>query len=793
LKKKYHDILDGLHIWDLQSARLFAVKNQTPDEYRKIHDSLKKENKHFFLVGLVDMNVLQKELVKKFSDFVTALIFAPTGKEDKFDECGCIIPDQWINEVIQIDDSQIEIVERSDLEADAVLRRLNDSHNSESDDGKFAAGEISIVAANSETLPFFKRRFNEAKIKLSHFKGTELRHTPVYRFLELLSCFLESRSFAIWAEIVRHPDVYDFLKQKFTNNIEYYKLLSALNKYCNKFIPYKIDGNWKSLYDDNNNNIKKELDTVITETWKAICDLIGLDAFDPKNIGEPRKQPEFYLDKINATLTQFYLNNNRSIINDSLECVAKVNRRINKIPKELLPAMTFFETINLQLGLLNLDYISSYSDVDAIDLIGWLEAAMDDSALLIVSGMNDGFIPSHVIADSFLPDKIRAELNILDNKRRYARDLYTITVAINTRRKGNIHLICSRLSVTGDSLIPGRLLFATDDNNPEERMQLAKRVQHFFGEMPKPPKITLEDSPEDKLLSRFMFREPELPYIEPIQVMRVTEFADYVRCPYRYYLKQRLGLFPVDDSAEEISPSGFGNLIHAVLYEFGNCQTICDSDDCEMIKSWLKNKLSEVAVKSFTESTRAAVAIQIELAASRLEAFAKWLAEYRQKRNKILHLEFKLDNNECNETNFLEVDNKKMFLIGRIDRIDYNEKDHKYTIIDYKTSNESKSPDATHRKKNSDEWLDFQLPLYRYLLKRTGRFKETLELAYVNLSKEKDTNFKIATWSEEVLDDAITQAKVIVRNIWANNFKLTVPPPLYSEPYAPICLDNIPK
>ncbi|MDR1486042.1 MAG: PD-(D/E)XK nuclease family protein [Planctomycetaceae bacterium] len=790
LKEEYHKILDKLEIWDLQSARLFAVTKQELEEYRKIYSSLEKQNKQIFLVGLVDMNVLQKELIKKYSDFVTALIFAPEDKKSQFDEYGCLIPDEWLNEVIRIEDSQIEIVERSDFEADAVLRCLDGVRNVDSPDGKFAAGEISIVAANNETLPFFKRRFKEANIKLSHFRGMELKHTPVYRFLDLLSRFIESRSFADWAELARHPDMYDFLKRKFTDDVKHYKLLAALDKYCDKFIPDKIDGNWKMF---NKNNTQTELDKVIAKTWNVVCELVGVDIFDTENINKLRKSPEVYLDKINVILSEFYLNNNRSVIKDSLEFIATMNRRINKIPKELLPEMTFFETINLLLSLLNPEFIAPYPDVNAIGLIGWLEAAMDDALFLIVSGMNDGFIPSFVIADSFLPDKIRVDLNILDNKRRYIRDLYAITVTIKTRRRGNVRLICSRFSVAGDPLVPGRLLFATDDNDPEERMKLAKRVKRFFGEVPKPPKVILAGSLDDKLAKKFMFRVPELPYREPIQKMKVTEFKDYVCCPYRYYLRHCLGLFPFDDSAEEIGPSGFGNLVHEVLCEFGKSETIRDSDNSEIIKSWLKNKLLEVAEKDFGKAPRAAVAIQFELAANRLEAFAKWQAEWRRDGNKILHVEFQLDKKECNETNFLDVDGEKMFLIGRIDRIDYNEKTGEYTIIDYKTANKEKSPEEVHKVKKDDQWLDFQLPLYHYILRRMDGFSATINLAYVNLPKDNTVGIKIAKWNEQDLSNAILQTKEIVRNIRANNFNITDPPPKYSEVYAPICMDNIPR
>jgi hypothetical protein len=802
LKDEYHNILDKLEISDLQSARQFAVNQQTENEYKKICNEFKKQNKQFILVGLVDMNTLQKELVDKFSQFVSALIFAPPSYATFFDELGCIVPEKWLNEVIPIDDSQIEIVERSDFEADAVLRRLSGSRNSNLSDGKFTAGEISIVAANGETLPFFKRRFREANIKLSHFKGTELKHTPIFRFLDLLARFIKSQSFADLAELARHPDMYDFLKQKFTdekiNNKNYHKLLFALDQYCNKFIPDKIDGNWKSIYESDDKISQKELDDVIQKTWIIVCNLIGIEINDPKNIDKKRESPEFWLDKIDAILNQFYNRNNRTITRETLDFIANAKRKINKIPRlpvlspPLVPTMTFFETINLQLMLLNSEFIPPYPDADAIDLIGWLDTAMDDATLMIVSGMNDGFIPSCVIADSFLPDNIRVELNILDNKRRCARDVYALIVTINTRKSQNVHLISSRNSIAGDPMIPSRLLFATDDNNPDERLKLAKRVKRFFGEMPKQPKIILEGSVENNLSKSSKFRVPELPTLNlPTQKMRVTEFADYVRCPYRYFLKHRLGLFPIDDSAEEISPSGFGNLIHAVLCEFGGNESARDFDDEEIIKSFLKNKLFEIARKNFGEHPRAAIAVQLERAESRLEAFAKWQAKHRNEGNKILHVEFKLDKNECEEKNYLKVDNGTMILTGRIDRIDYNEQNSSFTIIDYKTSDKIKTPKEAY-KKNDEKWLDFQLPLYKYILQQIVKFNNAkINLAYVNLPKTNKVEMCVADWSENELNKAIEQAKEIVYKILSNDFQLTDPPPLYSADYAPICLDFI--
>jgi RecB family exonuclease len=50
--------------------------------------------------------------------------------------------------------------------------------------------------------------------------------------------------------------------------------------------------------------------------------------------------------------------------------------------------------------------------------------------------------------------------------------------------------------------------------------------------------------------------------------MRVTEFRDYLACPYRYYLRHYLQLQTVETTAEELDPATFGTLLHEVLGAF---------------------------------------------------------------------------------------------------------------------------------------------------------------------------------------------------------------------------------
>ena len=56
-----------------------------------------------------------------------------------------------------------------------------------------------------------------------------------------------------------------------------------------------------------------------------------------------------------------------------------------------------------------------------------------------------------------------------------------------------------------------------------------------------------------------------------------------------------------------------------------------------------------------------------------------------------------------------------IWLGRKIDRIDRNARTGTWCILDYKTGDRVRDPESTHRTRGG-EWLDLQLPLYRFLL-----------------------------------------------------------------------------
>ncbi|MDR3232444.1 MAG: PD-(D/E)XK nuclease family protein [Planctomycetaceae bacterium] len=739
LEKKYLDILDAQQTWDKQAARLYAVEH--PEELNAFYRKHKENKTRFFLIGCTDLNTAQKQILSNFGDIVTAIIFAPIELESGFDSYGCLVPDVWQGDkfVIPLNDRQIIIADKPEDQADAAVSDIAavlDKHNT---------AQIAVAAPDDTDLPVFNERFTRAGIKSRYVPGKLIQQTSPYRFLESWAVYEESLFapplYSALAALIRHPAVDSFLNEP--------NLLTQIDKEYNIHLPLTLD-------------TVTEKDAVTTKdsiTYKAMQKLNSL--LTPGNGHSAGSHTAGNIERVLLTLFGS----------------GKETPEYKKIMQELKEVEKISDTDVLRILLFQLKNvrIAPPADHSAIEIIGWLDTALDDAQAVIITGFNDGKIPRSVTSDIFLPDKVRQLLHLEDNRKRYARDAYNLSLILASRPQSNVRVITAKQSGSGDPLLPSRLLFAAGDKTT------AERVKDFFHAGTSEVKISEAATAEISGIGEKRHnRQRPLPAAE-MTSLSVTAFKTYIECPYRFYLRHVLKLAVLDDRSEEMTPTAFGSLIHEVLYQFGKSERK-DSDNADVIREYLLQTLEDETDKLFGQEPRATAAIQKERAKERLRKFAGRQAAWRQQGYKIECTEYPI-----NDIELKLPDGDKLLLHARIDRIDRHEKTDEWVVFDYKTG--KSEPEKAHRKKKGGEWIDLQLPLYDYVLRsvKDTKFTGKIQLGYFILPPDLDnTGVQFADWSTAELDEAVTKAREIAVNIRAGNFVMSPKPPNFDD-FAVIC------
>lgn len=768
IQSRYLSLLDSLQLWDQQTARLEAVRRQ---EYIAPGPLV--------LIGTVDLNKTQRAMLELVADQTTVLV--PAAPEwdlpAAFDQHGCLQTANWNDPdrfPIPLEDRHFDQVEGPTEQAEEIVRRIAAWN------GRYRADEITIGFPDEALAADVERQLRQCGLPARWGAGRPVAETPPYRLLAAIGQWLERPGFAEWAQLLRHPDVSAWLLRAGIGP----EWIQELDTYHATHLPTHL-GPGPLLGEPEEvpqllrvrDAIRRWLEPLATDTrcslesWTAPLFQVLADIYDR----------EFRLGVAADAATWRACQRLRRGLDE-----------FEKVPALLRPRTTAAEAIQWVLRDAAFDSVPPPVDPEAIELVGWLELALDDAPALIVTSFNDGLIPKSVNADPFLPNALRTLLQIDDNARRYARDAYALWVLAASREE--LRLLVARRNAAGDPMPPSRLLFAADD------MTVAQRARRLFDPPPAAPRRGPLPGEYRPTLTVSAFAAPTPEWViaqakpdlfeEPLR-MSVSEFKSYLECPQRFLLRRAGRLEEANDAAGELDGGAFGSLAHAVLGDFGR-EALGEAGparwtDPDRIASFLRDRLRLRATALYGESPRPAVQLQLAQLRVRLDAFARWQAERWGQGWYIVHVE----EEDRQEQSTLEVDKKPFRLVGRIDRIDRNPQLRQSELLDYKTGDAGDSPQKTHFRKGRG-WIDLQLPLYRHLARSKG-LEGPFNLGYILLPKDiAKTGDAIARWDEQKLADADEQAWEVVRRVRRREF---APEPSFrSGPYdslARICLAGV--
>jgi RecB family exonuclease len=746
VQAKYLEVLDEAQAWDKQTARRVAVQHCEAHTQKEI-----------YLLATADMTRVHRLLLEQVGDRVTALVVAPEEMAERFDPLGCIRPEAWQEARIDLKSEAIVTAEGPADQAACVVRTIA------AWDGRYSGDEITVGVPDASIVPSLAQYLEQAEVPARYAGGTPLDRAPPCRLIAAVADYLEERRFSTFAALLRHPAVHEWLVRRGFHG----DWLSGLDDYYCRHLPFKIGDVWLGDPEDCR---------LVRQVHAAIEGLV-------KPLSNGKRPLERWLQPLLELLVTLFgtepldrgVEPDRTIL-AACEAIHRAVEEYRRIPPSLAPEIGGPEALRLVLREVYAEAVPFPAMPGAVELVGWLELLLDDAPALIVTGFNEGIVPGSTSGDLFLPSVLRQALAIEDNDRRYARDAYALSVLAASREQ--FTLIVGRRSADGEPLAPSRLLFAC------EREMLAKRALALFRPEARPAAPALGRGLRAGCTqARFEVPRPK-PLAQPINSMRVTEFRDYLACPYRYYLRHCLRLKLREDVGDELDEGMFGSLAHAVLGEFGQGEMACSTDG-ERIEAYLNALLDRLVVQSHGKSPLSAIRVQVEQLRLRLRAFARWQAAWARQGWRIEHAEIGAKDRET----ALVVDQEPMGLRGRIDRIDVHQGTGQRAIFDYKTSDNRKDPDHAHRRK--DEWVDLQLPLYRHLavaLDITG----PVRLGYIVLPKDTSKTGEVwAEWSETELREADAVAEKVVRGVRGEVFwPATAPAPDFFDEFAAICLEG---
>jgi RecB family exonuclease len=746
IQERYLAVLDEAGVWDKQTARRVALRR---GEVRASADIL--------LVGAADLNRVQRKFLDRAADRVTVLVVAPPELADRFDEHGCVRPEAWRDAPIELDARQIEVADAPSDQADAVLRALDCFG------GRYGAEEVTVGVPDAAIVPWLVEHLEQAGIPARFAGGTPVVDSGPCRLLAAAAEYLEGRRWTAFAALVRHPAVHDWLAARGLRG----DWLTELDDYYARHLPHVVAGAWLGPADRSR---------LLRQVHRAVEELVGPIGSGTRTLGD-------WAEPLLGVLVSFFgarpldraQEPDRTIL-AACKQVRDVLDGHRDVPAPLAPVLAGSEVLRLVLSQLDGVELPPPVQRGAIELVGWLELPLDDAPATVVTGFNEGIVPGSLGADLFLPNALRVRLEMEHNSdRRYARDAYALSLLASSREW--FRLIVGRRSPEGDPLAPSRLLFACDPDTAASRAlttfrpAAARSAGRLAGGL-RPGQRSCFEIP------------PPQPLKEPVTSMRVTEFRDYLACPYRYYLRHRLGLKRRSDSGDELDPAAFGSLAHDVLERFGRSE-LAGATDADEIAARLCVLLDEAVRDGYGEAPLPAVRVQVEQLRLRLLAWAQWQARWAEQGWRIEHV-------EQSATDLAApwlVDGRTMELRGRIDRIDVHHDSRQVVIFDYKTSDSPRGPDEAHRR--AGRWVDLQLPLYRHLA-RSMCIDGPVSLGYVVLPKDTTkTGALVAAWTEEDLADADRAAQEVVRGVWAQRFwpPATPVPELMAE-FSPIAMEG---
>ncbi len=207
------------------------------------------------------------------------------------------------------------------------------------------------------------------------------------------------------------------------------------------------------------------------------------------------------------------------------------------------------------------------------------------------------------------------------------------------------------------------------------------------------------------------------------RIFSISQLETYAKCSFKYYLERVLGVETVDEPSEDIAAIEFGAVVHEILFKFysefkkkgfslSGCGDAVFEKAQNMIFEIAEEKLNLPEFNlppAFFEREKL-----IGINGNRVDSILyKFLETERENETGFEPVMFELPFGMQGPSGAAEpIELNGVFLRGKIDRVEINEKDKLFNVVDYKIGSNKITKD------DLITGLALQLPVYLYAVKR---------------------------------------------------------------------------
>lgn len=684
------------------------------------------------VVAVADPLPLVLRVLEKWIQLVSVdvLVFGPADGGVLFDEWGRPRPEVWRDRRLELEPFErcVQLCADPAAQAARIAERLAETTD--------RVGVFGVGAADPEVLPLLAGELRAAGVECHLPEGRPLQRQALAGLIEALRAAVRDDDWASAVALARRTEVLGYLKGELRERAGFTesKFLAGLDALHADHLPATLAAARRQAdgFETRHPGLGAALEvlgTLIAELRAGAFPSAWMAALGRLHAGR-------VLDLAQAE--------DRAFAEAAEAWRAAAGEVVAAVPGRLKAE----DACELALQLFSAGRIFDDKPAGAVELDGWLELVFRDEPVLLVAGLNDGSAPEAVNGHAFLPESLRERLGLKTNAQRFARDALQLAALAACRvQGGELEIFLGKTSAAGDPLRPSRLLFQCAET------ELAARVRFLFRELP----------PVGGNLAWRRAWRWRVPWVGAPERLKVTGFRDYLACPFRFYLRHRLKMEPVDAAKRELDARDFGTLVHRVLERLGQETAWRDCTDGEELARAFDATLTAVVAARFGDELSLPLLVQVESARQRLAAVARLQAQERAAGWVIDRTEWKLPAGK------LIVGGIE--LSGTIDRIERHESTGSWRVLDYKTSESAKAPVKAHLRLDRAgtawldaarvdvggkpyRWTDLQLPLYRWALGELFDAKD-VEVGYFNLPKAV-TETSIALWED--FDSALQES-----------------------------------